>query len=267
MELFKITKVKPIVIGMKTVNYATKSLTKSGTGRFFIDGVKAVSGLYFDCFCQGRYKTEGLTFDIPREQTTLRLRGRFAADTYEWPERVLIRRHLPSNATLLELGGCIGVVSCIANRCLEMPRAHVVVEANPKLIPILQRNRDANGAEFAIEHAAVSRKPVRLAVDQNMDSSRAASKGIPVPIITLEALQEKHGLTFDAIAMDIEGAETAFLDENPDALSRIRFLMIEFHPDIVGKDSLQRLRNLLQKTGLRRQDKMLATEVYLGGAG
>lgn len=58
------------------------------------------------------------------------MRGKFTADSYELPGRVLAKRYLSPMATVLELGGCIGVVSCVINRVLQQPRRHVVVEGN-----------------------------------------------------------------------------------------------------------------------------------------
>src|ERR1035437_7229193 len=141
---------------------------------------KVVAGLYFDFFL-GRYCTEGMTFEIPRARTDLAMRGKFTADTYELPERVLTKRHLPPTSTVLELGGCIGVVSCVVNRVLQHPSRHVVVEGNSAIIPTLQRNRDLNGCVFQIEHGVVTKKPQpRMTVDLVMDSNQLTNVGVEV---------------------------------------------------------------------------------------
>ena len=104
-------------------------LRSSGMGRAINGCAKYVAGCYFD-IRGGMYLTDGLTFEVPREHTTRQMRGRFAVDTYERPERTLVSKYLPPRATVLELGGCIGVVSCTVNRMLDRPDKHVVVEAN-----------------------------------------------------------------------------------------------------------------------------------------
>ena len=48
--------------------------------------------------------------------------------------------------------------------------------------------------------------------------------------MTLEDLEAKHRLTFDAIVMDIEGGEATFILQNIDKLRQIQFLMAEFQP-------------------------------------
>ena len=63
--------------------------------------------------------------------------------------------------------------------------------------------------------------------------------------------------------MDIEGAEAAFIEDHPDALKRMAFLMIEFHPEALGEGRVERLRGLLRDAGLRKTNQMLTTEVYV----
>ena len=177
---------------------------------------------------------------------------------------MLVKRHLPRGSRVLELGGCIGVLSCLMNRLLDNPASHVVVEANPALIPTLKRNAAANGAAFAIENCVVSRKPFeRLLVHENMDSSYLDGGGIPIKAQTLADLEAAHRIEFDAVVMDIEGAEAAFIEDHPDALRRMAFLMIEFHPESLGESRVDRLRALLRDAGLRKTDEMLTTEVYV----
>jgi FkbM family methyltransferase len=243
--------------------YATKRFSSSPIGRITNHAAKAAAGLCYDAFLR-HYRTEGMIFTVPRDQTTLALRGKFFVDSYELPERTLAKRRMPRDATVLELGGCIGVVSCVINRLLAVPHRHVVVEANPFLIPVLERNRVANRALYRIENRVVSHEPsVRLALARNMDSSRVSEEGgTRVPTITLEELETRHSLVFDAVVMDIEGAEADFIAENAGLLRRIKFLMVEFHPDILGDDRVEWLRSTLQAAGLVKTDQMLATEVY-----
>ncbi len=63
---------------------------------------------------------------------------------YESPERRACRRYIRADLPVVEFGACLGVVACSVNRRLKDPRNHVVVEANPHLLPILAENRDRN---------------------------------------------------------------------------------------------------------------------------
>jgi FkbM family methyltransferase len=221
------------------------------------------AGLYFDLFL-GRYRTEGMTFEIPKEHTDLAMRGKFTADTYELPERVLAKRYLPTTATVLELGGCIGVVSCVINRVLQQPCRHVVVEGNPSVIPALKRNRDLNGCAFQIVHGVVTQslRP-RMSVGLVMDSNQLVNNGVEVPALSIECLEGKYTLRFDALVMDIEGGEYNVLHENSDRLASLSAAIIEFHPDLIGEARTAQLYRLMSDAGLRKVDEMLTTQAWI----
>ena len=112
--------------------------------------LEQASGWLFDRL-GGEYRLRGMRFIVLRELTRQGFRGPFLLGLYEMPERLLLH-HLPTDSTLLDLGGCLGVLSCLANRRLRNPAGHVVVEANPALIPVLTANRDRNGARFTVVH-------------------------------------------------------------------------------------------------------------------
>jgi FkbM family methyltransferase len=240
----------------------SKKLNHGAVGRRVTFAMKFAAGCYFDVFCD-HYRTGGLTFEIPLKHTTRAMRGRFAADTYELPERQLILKHLPPDSRVLELGGCIGVVSCLVNSLLTDRRAHVVVEANPFLIPFLERNRDVNGAEFSVEHCVVTRATEAvLSLAADMDSSKAGDHGLAVPTRTCENIEARYQLSFDTLVMDIEGAESEFIKENKLLFHKIKLIVVEFHPSIIGAAETEALRKVLVEYGLTKVDQKLTTEVY-----
>jgi FkbM family methyltransferase len=213
-----------------------------------------------------RYRTEGMAFEIPKEHTNLAMRGKFTVDTYELPERTLIKRHLSSAAAVLELGGCIGVVSCVINRVLAHPRRHVVIEGNPNVIDVLKRNRDSNGCSFHIQHGVVScgRHP-KMSVGHVADCNQLAGTGVEVPAFSIEHLERVHALTFDTLVMDIEGGEYDVLRENTCHLPRLRAAIIEFHPTLIGEAKTVELYHLLARTGFRKIDEILGVQAWVRG--
>jgi FkbM family methyltransferase len=240
----------------------SKKINHGVVGRRVTFAAKFAAGCYFDVFC-GQYRTGGFTFEIPLKHTTRAMRGRFAADTYELPERQLILKHLTPDSRVLELGGCIGVVSCLVNSLLKDPLAHVVVEANPFLIPFLEKNRDVNGAEFSVEHCVVSRATEAvLSVAADMDSSKAGHHGVAVPTCTCEDIEARYQLSFDTLVMDIEGAESEFIRDNIVLLKNMKLIVVEFHPSISGVFETYSLRQLILDCGLTKIDQKLTTEVY-----
>src|SRR5215472_1778338 len=170
---------------LQRLAYAGKSLPIGEPG---VVAAKFLAGLAFDLF-KGEYSIDGMRFHVPRELTPIVMRGRFMARTYEEAERQLVMRHLPADVTLLELGGCIGVVSCTINRLLADSRRHVVLEAHPALPALLVRNRDANGCNFTVRHAALSRqREMRFSLVDLTGSHVVASDGIFVPTVAFEEL-------------------------------------------------------------------------------
>src|SRR5947209_7788184 len=79
----------------------------------------------------GRFHTDGCTIEIPKNPATRPIRYRFLLHTYESRELRMVRRFIHQDDSVLELGACLGVVSCVTNRMLRDRTRHVVVEANP----------------------------------------------------------------------------------------------------------------------------------------
>ena len=75
---------------------------------------------------------------------------------YEQPERIALTRYLDPDLPVIELGGCAGVIACLTNRRLHDRRAHVVVEANPLMLPLLLKNARLNGCDFQVVNAAIA---------------------------------------------------------------------------------------------------------------
>src|SRR5687768_5221852 len=77
-----------------------------------------LAGWYFDVFMK-RFRAENCFFEIPEQLTTRPGRGYFALDQYENVERRLVSKYITGTEHVLELGACIGVVSCIVNSRLK----------------------------------------------------------------------------------------------------------------------------------------------------
>lgn len=227
---------------------------------------EAAAGLAFDRFL-GEFRAGGLRFAVPPDLTTRAFRARFALNLYELPERVLLRR-LPWEGTVLELGGCLGVIACLVNRRLSDPTRHVVLEANPALLPWLHRNRDANGAGFAVVQGVLARGPAERTFWPGGNivagsAHRPRDNAITVPALSLEALEAAQGLSFDVFVLDIEGGEAEFIAENATALGRARAVLVEFHPTFIGEAACEAARAGLAGAGLVRRARFANAELWL----
>jgi FkbM family methyltransferase len=227
--------------------------------------VYPVQGLLFD-LSGGRFRTDGCVFEIPRHLTTLGYRASFWSNTYEAEERQLIRQFLKPSDQVLELGACLGIVSCVTNRLLSDKSRHVVVEANPNVIPSLYRNRALNNAGFLIEHCAVSNKseetfylhPVYIV---GGTSQRATETPVRLPGRSWRDLDVRYG-PFSTLVIDIEGSELQVFEASADLLQRYRLVVAELHPWAIGEDGVQRCRDLMQSAGLKFRGRVGITEAW-----
>jgi FkbM family methyltransferase len=156
--------------------------------------------------------------------------------TYERAEIDFIRRHLPRDVDVIELGASIGATSCQIARLLAPDRRMLCVEANPLLIPVLQANisRNADGRDIRIVQAMVGAFVGEGAFRQDASSlcSSAAEAGddaVPVPATSLEALVRGFVQGSFSLVSDIEGAEALFLG-NSAVLAQCRCIVLEAHP-------------------------------------
>ncbi|MEI6410156.1 MAG: FkbM family methyltransferase [Bacteroidota bacterium] len=215
-----------------------------------------LAGLYFT-LRGNKYKTEGVELLIPAEVTDIKFRGQFPINFYEKQERLYLKQYLNPEATVLELGACLGVVSCVTNKLLTHPQQHVVVEANPNLIRFIERNKEHNGSGFQVENCMVSnRKSNTFFIGRTIlmsSNRRASATEITVPGKTVTELEQIHGLHFDTLVMDIEGGELEFLRSNKDWLLQLHTIFMEVHPhkDILTAAEVSECKEILEEAGLK----------------
>ena len=201
---------------------------------------------------------DGVELLVPLDLADTRLRGQFLIGSYERQERRFLKKYLKPDASVLELGGCLGVVSCVTNRMLQNPDRHVVVEANPELIPYIERNKKHTHSAFSVECCIISNNPENLFfVNKAIGGSSVRRKAegavqISVPGKTIADLERTHQIKFDTLIMDIEGAELEFLRENRRWLRQIDTVFMEIHPhaDNLSDEEVAECRQILAETGL-----------------
>ena len=143
-----------------------------------------IGGTIFD-LRGGKFRMGDCEFIIPKDQTSRAYRSSFLSSNYEVEDLEVVRACILPTDRVIELGACMGVVSCITNKILTNKTRHVVVEANPFCIPTLHRNRDLNQCQFLIEHCAVSQSKVTFHVHPQMivSSSIQGSAGSDIPVL------------------------------------------------------------------------------------
>tara|TARA_R110000824_G_scaffold9415_4_gene42098 strand:+ start:4045 stop:4728 length:684 start_codon:yes stop_codon:yes gene_type:complete len=162
------------------------------------------------------YNTYGLSITIHDHKLlgiNRDLMGRLEKSKWE-PREAAALKILSPHATVIELGACIGIISCLINKKLLDGTRHVAVEANPLLIDQLASIRDENDCNFHIENCMVGEKSDERTFYINpshaMDGSAQLKKNKKACTIkqkTLQELEKKYSMPFDTLIMDIEHGE------------------------------------------------------------
>lgn len=150
---------------------------------------------------------------------------------WEQCERARIDKFLP-DMDVIEMGAGLGFISCITNRKL-VNRQHIVIEANPLLIPILEHHMEINNITFTILNKAYncSKKSVDFWVISAHENivGIAHAKAFNVPAISLSEILDEYNINEYSLIMDIEGAEIHLIEE-PRSLDKCKMIIIEIHP-------------------------------------
>ncbi len=166
--------------------------------------------------------------------TDYKFRGRFVLGTYEKEEATNLTRFLKPGDCIPELGACLGYVSCLANKMLKDSQNHVVLEANPSLIPYIARNGEENGRGFRIENEMVSKREYNTFYIRNLTVGGSLKRTTPkkTEVRRESNLQpvRKYKLSFNVLIRAIEGGQLQFLRNHMDELRGIEHLFMEVHP-------------------------------------
>jgi FkbM family methyltransferase len=234
-------------------------------GKFNATVIQTIKGAVFD-LTGGRFRVDGCEFIIPKDLTSMSYRACFLNGSYEAEERELVRDFLHPSDTVLELGACLGIISCIANKLLADKSRHVVVEGNPFCIPSLHRNRELNECGFLVENCAVSNQravtfylhPVYVV---GGTTQRQSSRPVRVPAYSLAELDGRHG-PFSALIVDIEGSELEIFTASTEHLKRYRLVIAELHPWAIGDNGVERCRGILSAAGFHFKRRAGITEAW-----
>lgn len=183
--------------------------------------------------------------EIPRTIQSMLYKG-----VYESHECDLIKRSLQHTDRVLEIGAGIGLVSLVATRICGEGRV-LSCEANPEMESIIRENYRLNGWQANLRMCAVTSdgREMMLFRNDNVLSSSAFDRGLAGDEVTvkscaLDDLIDAYDPSF--MIMDVEGMEIELL-HNSD-LSRVRAIVVEMHPHIVGREEIATLvRNVEAK--------------------
>jgi FkbM family methyltransferase len=176
---------------------------------------------------------------------------------YEAPERRAITRYARRNLPVIELGGSIGVVSCITNKLLQNPTAHLVVEANPLAIPHLEGNKKLNQCQFEIVNRAIAygADSVTFRPNSSMCGNSITGDGDLSPVTVQTArlgdLARERGFNRFTLICDIEGVEYDLVCQETEVLKNADTIIMETHDRFIGAEKSRLMMDKLAGLGFK----------------
>lgn len=135
---------------------------------------------------------------------------------------------------ILDVGAHIGLFALWV--LSEKPDAKVFsLEASPRTFAILQDNRKACGGAWSIAHKAAWRTGESVSFSDtgvSMSHKVAAAGKVKVEGISLKDAVVWAGGAVDIAKIDIEGSEETFICSDLTALTGVKALVIELHPNL-----------------------------------
>lgn len=217
---------------------------------------KAVGAVYNDVI-----PFHGISIDVRDTGIPQSHKAALYFGMYESAEYRFVREFLDSNLPVVEIGSSIGAVSSVVASRLSAGGTLVCVEANPALIPALNRNLKKNASHLSVrvENAALAygATHVPFSLSGNNLVSRLATDPadsvVSVPSITLHSLIAPICQRPFQLITDIEGAEVDLLLNEPDALRNCPLMIMELHASSRNgiTNTPQTLKQLIEALGHR----------------
>lgn len=227
--------------------------------------VRRQADIRFKLFAARKTKSiclDGCTFNLHGIPPS-RMKIAMLSGEYEEFERRAVSRYVDPEQPVIELGACVGVVACITNRLLRNPEAHIVVEANPSVIPLLEESRQLNQCQFEIVNAAIiyDRPCVTFTPDRdlwaNSLKTRPGESTVTVHAIRLADLVKKKNFQSFTLICDIEGYEYELVLREPEVLLKADTIILETHGRLIGEQKTTELLKELSDIGFRTVDQEL----------
>lgn len=199
-------------------------------------------------FTRQRQFAEMAGVKIPIDDSVMsdHMKSVIADGKYEKQEASQIPRIVQDGERVVELGAGVGFIGTLV--WLTGKAASIdLYEANPKLVPVIEKTRTINGAAFQIHNKVVTSKPgeatLPFYVRQNFWASSLAPEPygyldkVDVPTISFADMLALHQPTM--LVVDIEGGELQLFDSV--ALGTVKKVYIELHQKVIGRRGMKRV--------------------------
>lgn len=156
---------------------------------------------------------------------------------YESAEMRLIPKFINAELPVIELGASLGIVSCRAIAGLHKETSYTCIEANPYLIPFINKNialHHPTKKEVAVKNLAIAyggMEEVKIQITGNNTQGRITyedTNNASAVLVKTSSLLPYSAKPYTLIC-DIEGMEIEVLKNDATALNNCKYLFIELH--------------------------------------
>ena len=204
---------------------------------------------------QKMLKCRGLRFPLDRDVLPPRIRALLREGNYEAKEAIAVRKLVKADDVVMELGAGIGFMSTLVAKKTPAKSVHSF-EANPQLMPYIAQVHALNEVTNAHVTNAVlgdSDGTAPFYIRKNflassLDPMEDAAECTEVEVPTLDVNAVIKELQPSVLICDIEGAEADLLPKMD--LTGLRAVVIETHPQWIGKEGMQKVFRCLDAAGL-----------------
>lgn len=207
---------------------------------------------------------DGIKVPMKNSPLSPKMRRHLMRGGYERAERKLVAQLVPAGSRVIEVGASLGILTSLLVKKVGPDGEVVAVEANRTLSEHFARQLKANGLSARLIHAlgyplwsaaipeAVRKQKFNEAKSNLSGRADASSPGSEVPWKTLGEISAEAGLRDpDVLVIDIEGAETAWLEQRPDFPLSVKVVIVEIHPHLIGEATAAGCVQALLDTGFR----------------
>jgi FkbM family methyltransferase len=166
----------------------------------------------------------------------------------EYPEQCLSYTYVDPESTVLELGARYGSVSCIINKRLTNKENQVSVEPDSTVWSALEQNILRNDCNIKLHKGFISKKNRDL-LPYGYAATSYVTDNTSIPSVSVEDVEELHGLKFDTLVADCEGFLEEFFDEHPQLYDQLHTVI--FEADYPNKCNYEKIRNTLKQHGFQ----------------
>jgi len=186
-----------------------------------------------------------------------------ACGAYEYSERYLIRKWLPRNLDVVELGASIGIISREILTRIEPQARLIAIEALQQLVDFAKSNISIRypSHRWQVAQGAIAYGCSKVAFASGVEhiAGRIGSEGNQeIRATSLARILHDFRIGDYSLVMDIEGAEHEVLRHDLESLERCQCVIVELHGEQTAKDAFCTALQRIGMTLIERKHSVCA---------